>query len=303
VVHSLSPYPTATRFQPSYGARLRTSAELTKIRIVLLSSFSAAAGYLAFSRRLEIGVLAASLGTFFCAAGASLLNHYQDRDLDARMARTRNRPIPAGFVRPVTALAAGLILAAAGLGWLWMWAGATSAWIALGAVAWYNLLYAYLKRVWAFAAVPGAVVGALPPVIGWTAAGGSPWSPRILQLALFFFLWQVPHFWLLMFRHGQEYAQAGLPSISTIFPSCQLRRVTGAWILATGAGAIILPLFLPAFSPWIVAGLTLSGCWMVWEACRIVRPDAAAASYRNLFFKLNCFALAIIGLIAVNALL
>ena len=81
-------------------------------------------------------------------------------------------------------------------------------------VVWYNGIYTPLKRVTAFAAIPGGVVGAIPPVIGWVSGGGDPTDARIIVVAFFFFVWQVPHFWLLLMRIGGDYERAGLPSLT-----------------------------------------------------------------------------------------
>ena len=282
---------------------LHSFADLTKFRIVLLSTLSTLTGYLVFARRVDAGVLTSSLGVLLTAMGASVLNQFQDRDLDGRMSRTKGRPIPTGILHPYVALLIAVFLIASGSLLLWVRHNQMAALIALGAVAWYNLLYTYLKRIWAFAVVPGAVIGALPPVIGWTAAGGSPLAPHILGLAFFFFMWQVPHFWLLLFRYGEDYTRAGLPSLTTLFSTRQLVRLTSAWVLSTGATSLLLPLFLLGSSPWIVAGLILSGLWLMWEAVRLMQPARHSGFCQNPFRWINLYALMVMCLLITDALL
>jgi protoheme IX farnesyltransferase len=158
-----------------------------------------------------------------------------------------------------------------------------------------------LKRVWAFAVVPGAIIDALPPVIGWTAAGGDPLAPRILALAFFIFMWQVPHFWLLLFSHGVDYRQACLPSVTEIFSTRQLARVTSVWMLATVASSMVLPLFLLANSRWSILGLAIAGLWLLWHSFRLLRRPPE--SFLPVFRAINIYALLIMALLAADALL
>jgi protoheme IX farnesyltransferase len=291
----------APRLSVSRTLGLSAFADLTKLRIVSLSTLSAVSGYVIYARRFDAGVLTCGFGVLLTAMGAAVLNQFQDRELDARMIRTQNRPIPAGILNPHLALIIGLVLVASG-GWsLWAQHNRAAALIALGAAAWYNLLYTYLKRIWAFAVVPGAVIGALPPVIGWTAAGGSPVAPHIVGLAFFFFMWQVPHFWLLLFRFGEEYSRAGLPSLTALFSARQFTSVTGAWMLATGATGFLLPVFLPARSPWVICGLLLSGLWLMWEAFRLLQPSRSPGSLQHTFRRINLYALVVMCLLVADA--
>jgi len=279
----------------------RAFADLTKIRITVLSTLSAATGYVIYSRRIETGMVTCAAGVLLAAMGACALNQCQDRDLDARMNRTRNRPIPAGILSLRAALAVSAILIISGIVLLWTRHNPEAALAASGAIAWYNLLYTYLKRVWAFAVVPGAAIGALPPLIGWTAAGGGLLDPRIVALAFFIFMWQVPHFWLLLFQHGADYQQAGLPSVTAVFSTRQLMRVTSVWMLATVASSMLLPLFLLANSRWAVLGLAIAGLWLLGHSFRFLRRPPE--SFLPVFRALNIYVLLIMALLAAEALL
>jgi protoheme IX farnesyltransferase len=104
----------------------------------------------------------------------------------------------------------------------------------------YNAIYTPLKKVTAFAVVPGSLVGALPPFIGWFAGGGELLNERIIWVALFFFIGQIPHFWLLLLMFGKEYALAGFPSLNAVFTDSQIKRLSYTWILATIGAAFII---------------------------------------------------------------
>ena len=133
------------------------------------------------------------------------------------------------------------ILAAAGTGLLLL----TNYWLAavlgLFTLAWYNLVYTPLKRITAFAVLPGAVIGALPPLIGWTAAGGYLLDMEILAVAFLLFVGQMPHYWLLLLKVGDEFHQAGLPVITSLFDQRQIRNLSFMWIAATGVCVLMLP--------------------------------------------------------------
>ena len=216
---------------------------LVKIKISLLATLSTATGYLLATEKITIHMLVPGAAVLLLACGSCALNQYQERAIDQRMERTKSRPIPSGRLNPETALwiSIGLILSGA----LILYFGAGDLALALGlfAVLWYNLIYTPLKQKTAFAAVPGALVGAIPPALGWVAGGGSILDPRIGGLALFFFLWQIPHFWLLLLDSSKDYENAGLPSITRFFSTRQIKRIVFIWLLATGVSALTFPSF------------------------------------------------------------
>jgi len=302
--------PTAAAGRPglrglleSPARRLLVFAELTKLRIAVVSTLSAATGYVVFRRTMDPGILTSCLGVLLLAMGACALNEFQDRDLDARMARTRRRPIPGGAMKPATALAVAMLLVLGGFLVLWLVHNLPAALIGLFAVAWYNGVYTYLKRVWAFAVVPGALIGALPPAIGWTAGGGRPLDPQVVALSFFFFIWQVPHFWLLLFAHGNDYAEAGLPSLTRLFSRRQLASLTFIWMLATLASSLLLSLYGLTDSPWVNMGLVVCGIWLAWEATRLLRGYSRERLFPPAFRSINLYALFVMALLVVDAML
>ena len=196
------------------------------------------------------------------------------------MARTATRPIPSGRVGRGAAAAFASALLLAGTALLWL-VSPTAAWLGLGAAVVYNRIYTPLKRVTPFAALPGALIGALPPAMGWVAAGGYLQDPSIHLVAFFFFLWQIPHFWLLLLFYGQDYREGGLPSLLDRFDHAQMLRLTFLWIAAVSVAALLLPL-TPLFDrPWLAYVLAGAGALLVWRALPLLKLAGPAAGGRR----------------------
>jgi len=273
---------------------------LCKPGLVLLAAAAAAAGYLLASPRLSAGLVVAATGVLVLAAGAAALNEYQERDLDARMDRTRRRPIPSGRIRPGLALGFSAILLAAGLAILSL-GGSRPVVLGALAAAWYNGVYTPLKKTSAMAAVPGALSGALAPAVGWTCAGGRLDDPRIAALGLVLFIWQVPHFWLVVLGRAREFREAGLPNLLDVLSETQARRVVSHWVLATAAASLVI-------AGWSTFGLSLTRWGMVaislWLAGRALMfrlsPGRMEAS---LFRTMNLHMLGLLLLISLDGIL
>jgi len=191
--------------------------ELTKPRITLLVVFTALVGFVTASPgpRWSSLLAAALVGTGLVAAGASTLNQVLERATDALMNRTRNRPIPAGRIRPVEATLFGLLLTAAGLALLAALGGPLPALVAFATWASYLFLYTPLKRRTHLATLVGAVPGALPPVIGWAAASGRL-EPGAFILFAIVFLWQIPHFLAIAWLYREDYERGGIQVLPVI---------------------------------------------------------------------------------------
>ena len=190
--------------------RVADLMELTKPRITLLVLVTTLVGFYMASRDgIDLLLLFHTiLGTALVASGASALNEYLERDLDARMTRTRNRPLPDGRLLPAEALIFSAAISAAGVAYLLYFVNALTA--ALGALtlAGYILVYTPLKTRTALCTLIGAFPGAAPPVMGWTAASG---RVDVVALSLFaiLFLWQMPHFFAIAWIFTEDYTRAG----------------------------------------------------------------------------------------------
>ena len=281
-------------------SRLREQAglllELSKVRIAVLSTASAVTGWLLAAGGFSPSMLLSAAGVFFLAAGAGALNQYQERDVDALMHRTARRPLPSGRMRPLSALVIAISLIV--IGTLFLMPQPVAVLLGLFTVLWYNGVYTPLKRVSAFAAIPGGVVGSVPPVIGWVSAGGDPFDIRILAVAFFFFVWQVPHFWLLLLRIGDDYARAGLPTLTRLFSREQLARIIYVWMIATVVACLSMPMFGVASPLWAMAGLAASSLWLGWHATTMVRSHGQVLA----FHQINVYALLVITLLSLSVL-
>ena len=202
--------------QAASPTRVGDFVELTKPRITTLVVVTAGVGYaVGAARGLDPAAFVALLiGTALVAGGASALNQYWEREADARMERTKLRPIPAGRMAPPEALAFGLAVAAAGLVLLATINGLTAL-LGLAALASYVLAYTPLKRITSLCTVVGAIPGALPPMMGWAAARGSL-DAGAWALFGILFLWQLPHFLAIGWIFREDYARGGFPMLTVL---------------------------------------------------------------------------------------
>lgn len=276
--------------------------QLGKMKVSLLATITTATGYLLATGKVTIHMLLPTAAVFLLASGSCALNQYQERGIDRLMQRTRMRPIPSGRLNPEAALsiAMGLIFS----GCLILFYGTTFLGLILGllAILWYNLVYTPLKQKTAFAAMPGALVGAIPPVLGWVTAGGNMLDPKIWGVSLFFFIWQIPHFWLLLLDFSYDYEKAGLPSITKVFSTEQIKRIVSVWLLWTGAASLIIPLF--GFFNFFLIRLFLMTAtgWLFWNTILFLRSYPEKISERPLFTNLNIYALIVTLLLSLDKL-
>jgi protoheme IX farnesyltransferase len=257
---------------------------LAKPRLNLLVVATSAAGYYLGAREaIEFLPMAgAVVGTALVAGGAAALNQVHERDTDALMRRTRTRPLPDGRVDPRDATIFGLVLAAGGVACLVLFTNLLASVLALATIGVYILIYTPMKRRSPLATLVGAVPGALPPVIGWSAAHGTVATGGLL-LFLIVFLWQIPHFMAIAWMYRDDYRQAGFPMLPVVEPGGQ-RTGRQARLYA----ALLLPASLaPAFvgmtgQPYFWIALVL-GVGMLWLAARFARTRSEDAA-RRLFF-------------------
>ncbi len=248
---------------------LKIIFELGKVRISLPVALSALAGYVLYSGKADGQGMLLMIGVFFMSCGSGALNHWQERKTDALMPRTKKRPIPSGRISPALGLTVVLGYTLTGSLILAFSNPMVALVLSWATLASYNLIYTPLKKVTAFAVIPGSLVGALPPLIGWTAAGGSVWAEPILIVAIFFFIGQIPHFWLLLLLFGDQYKLAGLQSLTDIFSALQIKRITYTWVLTTIASALLVLIFV-IVHPVIVALLLLYIFYLLFALSRAV---------------------------------
>ena len=280
--------------------------ELLKLRITVASTVTTFVGYAMARGQVDLPLGPVLAGIMLQACGAAALNQVQDAKVDARMPRTAGRPIPSGRVNRGAALIYALFLLAAGSVLLWTVSG-TAAMLGLAAAVVYNGVYTPLKRVTPFAALPGSFIGALPPVVGWVAAGGYLSDPTMHLVAFFFFLWQIPHFWLLLLFYEKDYADGGMPSMFDRFDRRQIVRLTFLWIAAVCVAALMIPLaalFDHKPAAWVIAA---GGLLVVLRAMSLLKVDAEqltpfVRSCRIRFMEINTFALLVSVVLVVDSL-
>ncbi len=204
--------------------RLGAYAELTKPRITFLIVLTAAAGFCLGSRGGAFDYLAlfnSLLGVALLSSGIAALNQFMERGLDARMRRTLSRPLPSGKLGAPAALAFGLALTLLAEVYLAAFVNLLTAGFGLTVVAGYLLCYTPLKTRSSFSTVVGAFPGAMPPLMGWTAATG---QAGVEAWALFgiLFAWQFPHFLAIAWMYKEDYARAGIVMLPVVEPDCRL---------------------------------------------------------------------------------
>lgn len=279
--------------------------ELTKIRITSFVTITTVFGFISFSGEVSLKIIAPTLGILFLACGSAVINHYQERKTDKLMKRTKNRPIPSGRISPGGALILALILLTIGSLILFLGSGIVALGLGLLNLIWYNAIYTPLKKVNPLAIIPGSLVGAIPPAVGWVAAGGSIFDPQILILCFFFFIWQIPHFWLLLLVLSKDYEQAGFPTLTQIFDNNQLSRITFIWIIATIVTGLLIPMFGLVKNPLINFSLLIPALWLTWNSLKLLKKTGNKPIARNFTFafkEINLFALYIIILLSIDKL-
>jgi protoheme IX farnesyltransferase len=245
-------------------------------------------------------VLAVLVGGAMAAASAHALNCVVDADIDAKMARTRKRPLARDAVPKSHALIFGLVLGAASAIWL----GLTANWVAAGlsvtAIAFYILVYTMLlKRRTAQNIVWGGAAGCMPVVIGWAAVTGTVGWPALVLFAIIFF-WTPPHFWALAMRYRDDYAAAGVPMLPVVASPQRVSRQIVAYSWAMVAWSLLL---VPATSWIYLAVAVLGGAWFLLAAHRLnaaVHRDEVVNSMR-LFHLSNTYLTGLFVAVAVDS--
>ena len=208
--------------------------KLTSPRISMLVVLTGFAGIWAGSGgRASLSLIIPCLaGIGLASAGASVFNNYFDRDIDRLMKRTSGRPLPSGRLNPAPSLCFGILLSITAFAILILFVGEVPAFLALLAVFVYSFLYTVLlKRRTPLATEIGGVSGALPPVIGWVAAGGGIGVEASVLFAMMF-LWQPPHFWSLAMSHRDDYVKASIPSMPVVISGESMKMRSLIYILA-----------------------------------------------------------------------
>ncbi len=277
--------------------------ELIKIRITFFVGMSAIFGYVLAANEISSAMILPLLGIFLLSCGSAAMNHYQERDTDALMHRTSKRPLPSGTLTPREVMAIIVGLSVIGSALVLLTANATALILSLLALISYNVIYTPLKKVTPFAVMPGSFVGSFPVMAGWAAAGGYVFDPRLLVITVFFFIWQIPHFWLLMDMYNADYERANFPTLRMYFSEKTLSILTYSWI--------VIMFFTSAF--FIIAevvnnlptqiAIAVLGLWLVFGTRKLVSGGGDRRTNKSAFMKINIYVLAITLVVMIDRVL
>lgn len=273
----LSPQSVATR------DRLAAFVELTKPRIAFMLVLTAAAGfYLANRGAFDLVLFGnAMVGIALLAFGVATLNQWLEYRTDALMERTVNRPIPSGKITRIEALVFGATLCIAAEAYLFFLVNPLTAVLGVSVIVGYVLMYTPLKTRTTASTAIGAIPGAMPPLMGWTAAANEitlgAWA-----LFTFLFLWQFPHFLAIAWMYKDQYANAGILMLPVVEPS---GRITARQIILFAIMMVptsVAPFFL-GFAGWVFLAVgVLLGVWFLVESVRTARAKTPAMARRLL---------------------
>ena len=279
------------------AAPWRDYLEMTKPRVVLLMLLCAVVGmFLATPQLPPLGLaLLALLGIALVAGSAAAVNHIADAAIDARMARTRRRPVAQGRVKPLAGYAFAAVLGCAGMAVLLAWVNPLTAWLNLASWVGYGLVYTlYLKRATPQNIVIGGLFGAAPPLFGWTAITGNV-ELGGLVLVLIIFVWTPPHFWALALDRREDYEQADVPMLPITHGDAYTRRQILYYTLALVAASLLPCAIGMSGIVYGGAALLLGGGFVAWAVALLRgRPGAGIATFRYSIVYLMALFLALL---------
>tara|TARA_B100000614_G_scaffold257305_1_gene277313 strand:+ start:782 stop:1591 length:810 start_codon:yes stop_codon:yes gene_type:complete len=248
-----------------------------------MSVITAVIGYLAADPTRDFGVLASLLiGTSLAAGGAAVLNQWLEREADAQMVRTQDRPIPSGQIAPYNALMFGTGLSVFGTYLLYAGANPLAGLLTAATIASYVLLYTPLKKLTTWNTLVGAFPGALPPLIGWAAAENGISTLGWILFSILF-LWQMPHFFAIAWTYRKDYEKGGFIMLSNSDENgTRVARQAFAFAIALVISTL-LPTLL-GYASWGYGAVALiAGCYILRPAWRFLKADVRDTAARRLF--------------------
>jgi heme o synthase len=247
-------------------------------------------------------ILATLLGGTLTAGAANVFNMVRDRDIDAVMVRTRDRPLPAGRVTARQAVAFGAVLGVVGPVWLWFAVNPLAAVLTTAAMAFYVGVYSWwLKRTTVQNIVIGGAAGAVPALVGWAAVTDSL-GPGAWVLFGVVFLWTPPHFWALAIVCDRDYATASVPMLPVVHGRPEAARRSLRYAAATVAGSLLLPVADSRVGAIYVTAAVVLGALFLARAVRMLREPSPPVARRLFLFSITYLAL-LFGALIVDQLL
>ncbi len=292
---------TVVPAQPAFASRTRQLLsdllELTKPKVQsLLLLTTVASMYVAGDP--SVGLVALTcLGGYLSAGGAGAVNHYVDRDIDALMSRTANRPIPAGRIAPRVALVFGCTLAACSVALLWLAVNPLAAGLSFAGFLGYVFVYTlWLKRRSPQNIVIGGAAGAVPPLVGWAAVTGSLSGTAVLMFFIVFF-WTPPHFWSLSLLMKDEYAKVGVPMLPVVRGEAETRRQIALYAVLLYV-VTQLPFCAGGFGTIYLVASVVLGLGFIFGAQRLISRADRPTALRLYLYSLAYLALLFCAMVA-----
>ena len=294
----VSPLPLAG--EGGAKRRVRVYLELSKSRIVLMVLITTAAGYLFAAPQVDpLLLLHALVGTALVAAGTNALNQYVEREHDAKMHRTRTRPLPAGRITPRAALLFSSAIAVAGTVYLGLAVNWLTAFLGAFTLTSYIFVYTPLKRVSTLCTIIGAIPGAIPPLMGWTAATNELGTGGWIAFGILF-LWQLPHFMAISWIYREDYARGGFVMLSTLDgDGAAVARQAVFYTLAL-LPVSVAPALLGLTGTLYLVGAVVAGAALLAATIRFFF-DRGVKNARSVFMISNLYLLTVMLLLVVNA--
>lgn len=266
--------------------RVRSYIELTKPRIALMLVLTAAAGFYIGSKETFNWKLFAETmsGIALLAFGVATLNQYIERNIDALMTRTANRPLPSGKINFKAALIFGIVLCAAAEIILWLTVNPLTALLGFSVIVGYVLLYTPLKTKTSVSTVIGAFPGAMPPLMGFTAAANELTLEAFILFAILF-LWQFPHFLAIAWLYKEDYAKAGIKMLPVVERTGAITISQIILFTLMTIAASILPYILATAGEIYLCGAVVLGLWLLYGGLRMAQSRDRVAARRVLLIS------------------
>lgn len=271
---------------------------LTKFKLSFTVSLSLVFSFILAKSSIDVTIIKPFLAVLLLALGVSALNQVQEYKEDALMERTKNRPVAAKRITPQDGMFISISLIVISFIFIYFTLDLIGVILFAFVLFAYNFLYTKAKKITIYAAVYGAVLGVIPPLIGWLSAKEDIFTLSFFSLAIFYFIWQIPHFWLLTLKYYKEYEKAQFPTIAKTLGIETLERVTFIWLLLTVIAGLFLVLSFEVTSIIVIVNILLIKIFVVFNIFRLLSTH----NYLKNFIVINSYMLLLMLLLVLNAL-
>jgi len=272
---------------------------LTKFNLTFTVMLSTIFTFILIKGAITTDIFIPSVGVLLLGLGVCALNQYQEYKDDAKMTRTKNRPIASAKISPNEGLMISLFLIILSFFVIWISLGFIGVAIFISVVILYNGFYTKTKKLTVYAVIYGAILGMIPPLIGWIAGGGEITDIRFWTICLFYFVWQIPHFWLLILKYYKQYEKAGYKTVATTFGVQRLERITFIWLLLTLICGLFTLIAFPIDSVVILALMGLLFCYSFYSVLQLPKTH----NYIRVFIAINIYIMLLMILISLDVLI